>query len=141
MSSGSVVSCRKRVRAESESPDVRGSSKHQRKTCRHVSHAESITGVSNAIEKMAEAFSAVQSTPLRHQKALRLVDKDGEYSSDEEDQINALFCDDISAADTYVGIVKKEKRVRFIRKRLENILEERSLLRKKCRGEKFLDSD
>jgi hypothetical protein len=70
---------------------------------------------------MAAALSAgsEQGTPFRRKKALKLVNEDGEYSSDEEDKINYLFCDDIRAADTYLGIVKKEKRVNFIRKRLE----------------------
>lgn len=69
---------------------------------------------------MAAALSAggEQGTPCR-KRALKLVNEDGEYSSDEEDRINYLFCNDIHAADTYLGIVKKEKCVNFIRKRLE----------------------
>ena len=70
---------------------------------------------------MAAALSAggEQGTPCHWKKALKLVNEDGEYSSDEEDKINYLFCDDMCAADTYLGIVKKEKCVSFIRKRLE----------------------
>ena len=45
------------------------------------------------------------------------------YSSDEKDKINYLFCDDIRAADTYLGIIKKEKRVNFIRKCFEKYAE------------------
>jgi len=113
---------RKRVRADSESlsSDVSGSLKRPRGR-RHTTQATSISGVGDALVQMAAALSAggEQGTPLRRKKALKLVSEDGEYSSDEEDMINYLFCDDIRAADTYLGIVKKEKRVNFIRKHLE----------------------
>lgn len=52
-----------------------------------------------------------------------LVDEDGKYSSDKKDKINYLFCDDICAADTYLGIVKKEKCINFIHKCLQKIVD------------------
>ena len=109
------------MRADSESPssDISASVKHPRG--RRHAQANSISEVSDALAQMAAALSAggEQGTPSCRKKALKLVNEDGEYSSDEEDKINYLFCDDMHAADTYLGIVKKEKRVSFIRKRLE----------------------
>ena len=74
---------------------------------------------------MAAALSAggEQGTPFHRKKALKLINEDGEYSSDEEDKINYLFCDDICAADTYLGIIKKKKHVNFICKHLEKYAE------------------
>ena len=71
--------------------------------------------------QIAAALSAgsEQGTPFCWKKALKLVNEDGEYSSDKEDKINYLFCDDIHAADTYLGIVKKEKCANFIHKHLK----------------------
>jgi len=120
------VASRKRVRADSESPssDLSASVKHSRGR-HHTSQANSISGVGDALVQMASALSAggEQGTPFRRKKALMLVNEDGKYSSDEEDKINYLFCDDIRAADTYLGIVKKEKRVNFVCKRLEKYAE------------------
>jgi hypothetical protein len=74
---------------------------------------------------MAAALSAggEQGTPFRRKKALKLINEDGEYSSDEEDKINYSFCEGIRATDTYLGIIKKEKRVNFIRKCFEKYAE------------------
>lgn len=111
------------MRADTQSPDptpVQASNKRPRGR-RHTTQADSISNVGDALLRMAAAFNGggAHDTPVRRKKALELVDEDGEYSSDEEDKINYLFCDDIRAADTYLGIVKKEKRINFIRKRLE----------------------
>ena len=76
-----------------------------------------------ALTQIAAALtsSGDQATPVRCKKALELVDKDGKYSSDEEDQIILLFSDNIVAADTYSSIVKKSKRVKFVRDRLAKL--------------------
>ena len=108
-----------RADSESLSSDISASVKCPR-GCRHA-QANSISEVGDALAQMAAALSAggEQGTPSHRKKALKLVNEDGKYSSDEEDKINYLFCDDMRAADTYLGIVKKEKRVSFIHKRLE----------------------
>ena len=64
-----------------------------------------------ALTQIAAALtsSGDQATPVRRKKALEIVDKDGEYSSDKEDQSISLFSDNIVAADTYSSIVKKSK--------------------------------
>jgi hypothetical protein len=76
--------------------------------------------VGEALTQIAAALtsSGDQATPVRRKKAL---DKDGEYSSDKEDQSISLFSDNIVAADTYSSIVKKSKRVKFVRDRLAKL--------------------
>ena len=109
------------MHADSESPssDISASVKHPHGHCH--AQANSISEVGDALAQMAAALSAggEQGTPFRQKKTLKLVNEDGEYSSDKEDKINYLFCDDMHAADICLGIVKKEKCVSFICKHLE----------------------
>ena len=67
---------------------------------RRHAQANSISEVGGALAQMAAALSAGggQGTPFCQKKALKLVNEDGEYSSNEKDKINYLFCDDIRAA-------------------------------------------
>ncbi|KAF8805566.1 hypothetical protein BYT27DRAFT_7212879 [Phlegmacium glaucopus] len=114
---------RKQVCADSETESPTSNIPLSQKQCgrRHASQADSISGVGDALFQMAATLTSggAQGTPVHHKKALQLVAEDGEYSDEEEDMINYLFCDDICAADTYLGISKMEKRVNFICKCLE----------------------
>jgi hypothetical protein len=86
----------------------------------HTSQAQELHAVGDAIGKIADALTSggALATPVRLQKALHLVEDDAEYSSDEEDRIISLFSDNMIIADTYSGIRKKSKQVKFVRDRL-----------------------
>ncbi|KAF8171127.1 Myb/SANT-like DNA-binding domain-containing protein [Pholiota molesta] len=111
---------RKRTRADTESPTASISMRRQPKGRRHTSQAQELHAVGDAIGKIADALTSggALATPVRLQKALHLVEDDAEYSSDEEDRIISLFSDNMIVADTYSGIRKKSKRVKFVRDRL-----------------------
>lgn len=112
-----------------DSPEVSVSTKRARsskgKGRRHASQAESMTDVASALLDIGSALSSsgALATPMRRKRAIQLVDEDAEYSSDEEDMIINMFTDNIAYADTYTSIPKKNRRVKFIRGRLQKSLD------------------
>jgi hypothetical protein len=72
--------------------------------------------MAEAIIQLSQSFSnAGSSTPERRNKAIALLEDDGDFSDDEEVKVMGLFVENMAIADTFLGIRKQKVRTTFIR--------------------------
>ena len=83
---------RKRVCADSETLPPSPSQKHPQKGCRHQRGAESLSDVAEAIIQPSQSFgNPGPSTPECRNKAIALLEDDGDFSNNEEVKVMGLF--------------------------------------------------
>ena len=61
--------------------------------------------MAGAIIQLSKSFSNTgSSTPERHNKAIALLEDDGDFSDEEEVEVMGLFAVNMAVADTFLGI-------------------------------------
>jgi hypothetical protein len=101
-----------RKRAASSSPADVGKRPRKR-------NAEAASEMANALLQVASSLNVVGSPEVR-QRAIKLMEEDGEFSDNEEVHVMRLFTKDTAVAQTFIGASKKSRRTAFIRSILED---------------------
>lgn len=93
-----------------------------------ISGPAAVSDVASALREMASSFTSSHddtghgdlSTPQRHSKAIRTVEKDQELTGNERIKAMCLFKRDIAAADLYLAINDPAVRAEVIRLEIED---------------------
>lgn len=75
--------------------------------------------MAGAIIQLSKSFgNPGLSTPERHNRAIALLEEDGDFLDNEEVEVMGLFVKNMAVADTFLGIRKQGVRTTFIRSQL-----------------------
>jgi hypothetical protein len=104
------------VHADSETPPPSPSQKRPQKGRHHQRGAESLSDVAGAIIQLSQSFgNPGPSTPEHWNKAIALLEDDGDFSDNKEVKVMGLFAGNMAVADTFLGIHKQKLCTSFIR--------------------------